>query len=97
VNTEWNFCEKTKEQFETAFEKETINKELKENTGIPLSQLLFDLTNNEIENFDVNFLNFVSDILKPKVNFALGIISMIKNNQLFKGATLEKAQIVLEI
>lgn len=82
---------KTKEQFKASYEKEIINKMIKQEVVVSISQLFYDLVDNEIESLDTNLINYASEVLKPKIQISLEILSKIKNKQIFKNIRIEKS------
>lgn len=81
---------KSKEQFKAAYEKDAINKELKQETNLSICQLLYDLLDNEIESLDTSLISFAAEVLKPKIQLSQEILSKIKSNQIFKNARIEE-------
>ena len=82
---------KTKEQFKASYEKEIINKMIKQEVVVSISQLFYDLVDNEIESLDTNLISYASEVLKPKIQISLEILSKIKNKQIFKNIRIEKS------
>ena len=83
VNSSWNFCAKSKEQFKALYEYQSITKELQQDLPFSINQLLFNLVDNEIENLETGLITFAADLFKPKIKRFMDLLKKIENKQIF--------------